>query len=199
MSGPERARAEPFIVLETARLRLRRFVEADVERLVELDSDREVMRYISFGEPTPREVYEREIMPRFLAMYEAASPVGYWAAETSDEGTFVGWAHLRPDRIDPGPQELGYRLRREAWGRGYATELGRALVDYGFERIGAGTITARALSANAGSRRVMEKCGLRYEGDFVWPANVVPGRSEAERAGVKYSLTRRQWQEARLA
>jgi RimJ/RimL family protein N-acetyltransferase len=193
MSGLEHAQEEPLIVLETARLRLRRFVHADIERLVELDSDPEVMRYISFGEPTPREVYEREFMPRFLAMCETSPLTGYWAAETRDDGVFVGWAHLRPDRIDPGPQELCYRLRRAAWGRGHATELGRALVDYGFLRVAAGTITARALSANARSWRVMEKCGLRYASDFLWPVSVLPGRTEAERAGVKYSVTRRQW------
>lgn len=164
-----------------------------MESLVELDSDPEVMRCISFGEPTPREVYERELMPYLLAMCEMSPLTGYWAAETRDQGVFVGWAHLRPDRIDPGPQELGYRLRRAAWGRGYATELGRALVDHGFLRVAAGTITARALSANAPSRRVMEKCGLSYESDFLWPESVLPGRTEAERAGVKYSLTRRQW------
>jgi len=126
-------------------------------------------------------------------MYEATPLVGYWAAETRDDGAFVGWFHLRPDRIDPGPQELGYRLRRAAWGRGYATELGRALVDYGFERVGADVITARALTAHAASRRVMEHCGLAYERDFVWPPEVLPGRTERERSGVKYSITRPQW------
>ena len=182
-----------MIVLETARLRLRRFTAADLDRLVELDSDPEVMRWISYGVPTPRERYEREILPRWFAQYEATPQLGYWAAETRDDGRFVGWFHLRPDRIDAGEQEIGYRLRRAAWGRGYATELGRALVAHGFERVGAPVISARALRDNAASRRVMEKCGLSHERDFTWPPEVLPGRTAGERAGVKYALSRETW------
>lgn len=189
--------AGPVILLETARLRLRRFVPEDIDRLVELDADPEVMRYISFGEPTPRERYERELMPRLLGSYAAHPLLGYWAAESrggwSDDGVFVGWFHLRPDRYDAGEQELGYRLCRAAWGRGLATEGGRALVTHGFTRVGADKISARTLVENLGSRRVMEKCGLARERDFEWPEDVMPGRSAAERAGVKYSLTRPQW------
>jgi RimJ/RimL family protein N-acetyltransferase len=197
MVVPGRAEAAPVIVLETPRLRLRRIVAADIDALVELDADPLVMRYISYGEPTPRSRYEEQYLPRFLAMYETMPLLGYWIAETRADRAFIGWFHLRPDRYDDGQQELGYRLRRAAWGRGYATELGRALVAYGFERVGAEVISARALRDNAASRRVMEKCGLRFERDFTWPQEVLPGRSEQERAGVKYSLTRQQWRATR--
>jgi RimJ/RimL family protein N-acetyltransferase len=183
------------ILLETARLRLRHFVPGDLERLVELDSDPEVTRYTSFGEPTPRERYEREILPRWFAYYEATPSLGYWAAESRDGGEFLGWFHLRPDRFDAGEQELGYRFRRAAWGRGYATEGGRALVAHGFGPVGAEKISARTLARNAASRRVMEKCGLAWEREFVWPEDVLAGRSEEERAGVKYSITRGRWLE----
>ena len=187
------AQERVFILLETPRLRLRRFGPADLDRLVELDSDPEVMRYITYGVPTSRERYESEILPRWLALYETAPLLGYWAAELHDGGEFVGWFHLRPDRFDAGEQELGYRLRRPAWGQGYATEGGRALVALGFERVGAAKISARTLRANRGSRRVMEKCGLAYECDFVYPEDVLAGRSEGERAAVKYSITRSAW------
>jgi RimJ/RimL family protein N-acetyltransferase len=181
------------ILLETPRLRLRRFVPQDVERLVALDSDPEVTRYTSYGEPTPRERYEREILPRWFAYYDVELALGYWAAETRADGAFVGWFHLRPDRFDAGEQELGYRLQRAAWGRGYATEGARALLVHGFGPVGAAKISARTLARNAGSRRVMEKCGLAYERDFVWPEDVLAGRTEDERAGVKYSITRPRW------
>jgi RimJ/RimL family protein N-acetyltransferase len=181
------------ILLETERLRFRRFVAEDLDRLVELDSDPEVMRYITYGEPTPRERYEREIIPRWLGFQETMPLLGYWAAETRTAGEVVGWFHLRPDRFDAGEQELGYRLRRGSWGQGLATEGGRALVAYGFERAGADKISARTLAANAGSRRVMEKCGLAFECDFVYPEDILAGRSEAERAAVKYSITRPRW------
>jgi len=181
------------IVLETPRLRLRHIVPADLDALVELDADPEVMRYISYGEPTPRVRYEQDYLPRFLAYYTSTPLLGYWIAETRADDQFVGWFHLRPDRIDAGEQEIGYRLRRAAWGRGYATELGRALVAHGFEQVGAPVISARALRDNAASRRVMEKCGLSHERDFTWPPEVLPGRTAGDRAGVKYALSRETW------
>jgi len=193
MTGPEVAREQAVILLESARLRLRRFTAADLDCLVELDSDPEVMRWISYGVPTPRERYEREILPRWFAQYEATPLLGYWAAETRDDGRFVGWFHLRPDRIDDGEQELGYRLRRAAWGLGLATEGSLALLEHGFRRVGAGRISARTLAGNHASQRVMQKCGLRYERDFVYPEDVIAGRSERERAAVKYSLARDAW------
>lgn len=165
----------------------------DLGRLVELDSDPEVTRYTSYGEPTPRERYEREILPRWFAFYESTPLLGYWVAETHADGGFLGWFHLRPDRFDPGEQELGYRLKRAAWGRGYATEGARALLAHGFGPVGAEKISARALARNAGSLNVMLKCGLLFERDFVWPEDVLAGRSEEERAGVKYSITRARW------
>lgn len=189
--------AKTRILLETARLRLRYFVADDLDRLVELDSDPEVTRYTSYGEPTARERYEREILPRWFAFYETTPLLGYWAAESRDSGEFLGWFHLRPDRFDAGEQELGYRFKRPAWGRGYATEGGRALIAHGFGPVDAAKISARTLARNLGSRRVMEKCGLAYERDFVWPEDVLAGRSEEERAGVKYSLTRQRWQALR--
>jgi RimJ/RimL family protein N-acetyltransferase len=194
MSGEPGAQEGHVILLETARLRLRRFVLADLDRLVELDSDPEVMRYITYGVPTPRERYEFEILPRWLAFYDAAPLLGYWAAELKGSGEFIGWFHLRPDRFDAGELELGYRLRRSAWGQGYAAEGGRALVTHGFECAGAGKVSARTLGANLRSRRVMEKCGLAYERDFVYPEDILAGRSEAERAAVKYSVTKSCWQ-----
>jgi RimJ/RimL family protein N-acetyltransferase len=181
------------ILLETERLRLRRVLPSDLDRLVELDADPQVTRYTSYGQPTSRERYESEILPRWFAYYASTPLVGYWAAESRADSEFLGWFHLRPDRFDEGEQELGYRLKRSAWGRGYATEGGRALLAHGFGPVGAEKISARTLAGNLGSRRVMEKCGLVYERDFVWPEDVLAGRTEDERAAVKYSITRPRW------
>ena len=185
----------PMILLETGRLRLRRFRTADVDRLVELDSDPEVMRYITYGVPTPRAVYEDVILPRWLTVYAATPLLGYWAAENRGTGGFLGWFHLRPDRLDEGEQELGYRLGRAAWGSGFATEGAAAVIEHGFTRVGAEKITARSLAGNRRSQRVMQKCGLEFERDFEYPEDVIAGRSAAERAAVKYSITRTAWLE----
>jgi RimJ/RimL family protein N-acetyltransferase len=183
-----------MVLLETVRLRLRQFTPDDVDRLVELDSDPEVMRYITYGAPTPREEYLDEILPRWFRIYRETPLLGYWAGEDRGSGAFHGWFHLRPDRIDAGEQELGYRLRRASWGRGLATEGATALIAHGFVRVGTEKISARTLVANRGSRAVMEKCGLLYERDFTFPEDVLEGRSAEERAAVKYSITRSQWQ-----
>jgi len=152
--------------IHTDRLCLRRLTAAHVSDLVELDSDPEVMRYISGGEPNSRERYETELLPRMLG-YES-EPHGFLAAYEAD--AFVGWFHLRPT-VAPGETmlELGYRLRRAAWGRGLATEGGRALVRYAFEELDELAVDACADPRNAASIHVMEKCGMRHAGRFVHP------------------------------
>jgi len=181
------------ILLETERLRLRRFGPDDLERLVELDSDPEVMRFITYGATTPRSVYEQVILPRWFAIYSSMPELGYWAAENRQDGGFLGWFHLRPDRFDEGELELGYRLARAAWGRGLATEGALAVIEHGYTRAGATKVTARTLAANERSRRVMRNCGLEFECDFVYPEDVLQGRDATERAAVKYSITRSAW------
>lgn len=186
------------VFLRTPRLYLRRFTIGDVPLLVELDSDPEVMRYISHGEPTPRDRIEHEILPRWLAYYEAGDHVGFWAAHEQTTDAFIGWFHLRPDQYAPEEMELGYRLRRAAWGRGYATEGGRALIAHAliahaFTEGDVAVISATTLVGNTASQRVMAKCGLRFAHAFVYPADLLPGWTAAERRAVKYRLHRHEW------
>jgi RimJ/RimL family protein N-acetyltransferase len=152
--------------IRTDRLCLRRLTTAHLPDLVELDSDPEVMRYISGGEPNSRQRYESELLPRMLAW--DAEPYGFLAVYEAD--AFVGWFHLRPT-VAPGETmlELGYRLRRAAWGRGLATEGARALVRYAFVELDHAAVDACADPRNAASIHVMEKCGMRYAGSFVHP------------------------------
>lgn len=114
------------IFLETGHLTLRRFTAADEDNLFELNSDPEVMRYLGDGKPTPREVIRNEVMPYLLGFYEQFGGFGFWAAVEKATGQFLGWFHFRP--AADGAIELGYRLRRSAWGKGYATEGSRALI-----------------------------------------------------------------------
>src|SRR5207248_689007 len=105
------------VFLETERLTLRRFTADDVDKLVELDSDPQVMYYITGGRATPREEIEREELPHFLECYKRYDGYGFWAALEKSSGEFIGWFHLRPRREGPSDEpELGYRLRRSAWG-----------------------------------------------------------------------------------
>src|SRR5256885_13740549 len=114
------------IFLETERLILRRFTPDDVDNLVELDSDPDVMRFINGGRPTARARIVDEFLPAFLSYYERYAGFGFWAAIEKSSGAFVGWFHFRPAPESPeGEVELGYRLRKSVWGKGYATEGSR--------------------------------------------------------------------------
>ena len=181
------------VFLETERLVLRRFTADDVDNLVELDADPAVMKFINGGRPTPREEVETEILPAFLDYYERYAGYGFWAAVEKSTGQFIGWFHFRPPEADrPDDVELGYRLRRSAWGRGYATEGSRALIDKGFAELGVQRVFATTMVVNVGSRRVMEKAGLRLVRVFhqPWP-DYIEGQDEGD---VEYALLRSEWE-----
>lgn len=181
------------VFLTTERLRLRQFTLADVDHVVMLDSDPVVMRFISYGEPTPRAVIEQRVIPSWMKYYEGNERIGFWAADLLATNEFVGWFHLRPDRLVPAEQELGYRLRRESWGQGLASEGARAVVADGFDVSKFEKITARTLLGNLGSQRVMQKIGLALEEEFVYPEHILRGGTEESRRAVKYGITRDAW------
>ncbi|WP_405162813.1 GNAT family N-acetyltransferase [Nocardia sp. NBC_01499] len=178
------------VFLETERLVLRRFTEADVDNLVLLDSDPEVMRFLT-GEPTPRVVIEREVLPGILRDYRVG-PAGRWAVIERAGGKFVGWLGIQPAEDGSVREvELGYRLVASVWGRGYATEGARALVGKGFSELGVERVWAQTMAVNVGSRRVMEKVGLRYVRTFhVHFDDPLPGTEHGE---VEYELRQADW------
>ena len=115
-----------------------------------------------------------EVLPNLAGCHLRYPGFGYWAAETRAGGEFIGWFGLRPVTPTDGAMEhwpdacgptgvvsLGYRLRRSAWGQGYATEGARALVRLAFTGLGVREVVATTMAVNTGSRRVMEKaaCG----------------------------------------
>jgi len=181
------------IFLETERLVLRRFTRDDVDDLVELDGDPEVMRYITGGRATPRAEIEREILPAFLAYYERFAGYGFFAAVERATGEFIGWFHFRPAKGAPlGEIELGYRLRKSAWGKGYASEGSRALIDKGFSEHDVQRVVASTMVVNVASRRVMEKAGLKFVRIFHQPW---PDKIEGDEEGdVEYALLRSEWE-----
>ena len=86
---------------------------------------------------------EREILLRFLRSYEKGDGYGVWAVIERATGDFLGWLSFqRQVGGVPGSVSLGYRLRRSAWGKGYAAEGARALIRKGFAELGARRIVA---------------------------------------------------------
>jgi RimJ/RimL family protein N-acetyltransferase len=182
------------IFLETERLVLRQFTEDDVDDLVELDGDPDVMHFVTGGRPTPRHEIESDVLPAFLDYYARFAGYGFWAAIEKSTGRFVGWFHFRPARGAPLDEvELGYRLRKSAWGKGYATEGSRALIDKGFAEHGVRRVVAFTMVVNVASRRVLEKAGLRLVRTFhqPWP-DYIEGEEEGD---VEYALLRSEWEE----
>ena len=181
------------IILETPRLVLRQFTENDVDNLFNLNSDPEVMRYLTGGRSTPREEIRDEILPFHLGVYGRLDRLGTWAAESSVTREFLGWFHFRPGRDSAITNiELGYRLRRPAWNKGYATEGSRAVIDLGFTELGVERVFAHTMTLNAASRHVLEKCGLTLVGTIPYdgPFDI----EGAELGQVEYALTKAEWE-----
>lgn len=164
---------------ETARLSLRPIAVEDVDLLVDLDSDPEVMRYLT-GRASTRQEVEHEIRQRLGSR---------WVAFDRVTGDFIGWFGLVPG--DEGSYDLGYRVARRWWGKGLASEGTQALIDAAFGRLGAQRLTAQTMAVNRRSRGVMERCGMQLLRTFQldWD-DPLPGTEEGE---VEYELTRELW------
>jgi RimJ/RimL family protein N-acetyltransferase len=150
------------IVVRTPRLALRRFRADDGDYLYRLDSDPRVMRYIGDGRVGTRASVSKALAraSKYYALYPG---LGVWPAESRASGKFIGWFCLKyiPNTVEV---EVGYRLLPEAWSQGYATEGARALVDYGFAKLGLERIVGITHPDNLASQRVLQKSGLRDRG-----------------------------------
>lgn len=174
-------------LLRTPRLILRRLTFEDGPTIVELDSDPEVVRFVGMTarDTTTLEKWRDDLWPKTLAWYERGPEYGFWAVHTRDDEEFIGWFHYRPHpAISPNDPELGYRFARRAWGNGYATEGGRALLDRGFRELGDVRVHARADRPNVASWRVMEKLGMCYERLVIQPNGI---------REVRYAIGRDAW------
>ena len=181
------------VVVETDRMLLRRFTEADAEALAALYGDPRVMRFIT-PEPPSLEEVKATILPEYLREYhEFAGGLGSFAAIEKETGQVAGRFSLKPAKSYglTGGTELGYRLYPAFWGRGLATEGARALIELAFDRLRLDRVVATMMADNTGSWRVMEKCGLRRIGTFHFPdAHLMPG---GEHGDFVYELTRSDW------
>jgi [ribosomal protein S5]-alanine N-acetyltransferase len=144
--------------LTTARLHLRPFTPSDQLAIHAVYADPEVMRYVGHG--AHRTMSETASALRTYGDVLQRRGYSFLAVVERSGGALVGDGGLHP-LAGLGPDvELGYTLARSAWGRGYATELGRALVDYAFETMGVPRVVAQVEPANTASRRVLEKLGM---------------------------------------
>jgi len=148
--------------LETLRLEFRPFDGGDFDELYRLDSDARVMKYIADGKPAAREAVAKRLQ-RFLRYPVLYPDLGAWRASRRDNGAYIGWFALNYAG-KTADVEVGYRLLPAAWGRGFATEGARALVDYGFDDLGLHRIIGVTHPGNKASQRVLQKVGLEDAG-----------------------------------
>ena len=159
----------PKKVIETPRLIMREIVPEDLERMFLLDSNPEVMHYIGVAPLTKLEESE-EIIRKIRKQYEE-NGIGRWAVVEKESGLLIGWSGLKylTEEINgyKNVYDLGYRFLPEYWGKGYATEAGKAFVEYSFEEMNLPVIYAYAHCGNDGSNKILKKLGLNSVGKFV--------------------------------
>ena len=177
--------------LRTERLILRRLEANDVDAFAAMNADPEVMRYF----PACLDRAETDALILRMDRHFECHGFGWWAVEVRDSGAFTGFvglfrpafhAHFTPC------VEVGWRLVRTAWGQGYATEAGRACLEFGFGRLGLQEIVSMAVVNNHRSRHVMERLGMtrRAKDDFGHPK--LPF-AHPLRPHVLYRLSRQAW------
>ena len=148
-------------ILSTPRLRLRPRTIADLDACIAMDLDPEVHRFIYLDGPPDSERHRRHLQARIASGWPREG--GIWVVEWQDAPGFLGWCGLFPLE-ESGLIEIGYRYVRTAWGRGIASEAGRAVLDHGFRDLGIDPIVAVTHPDNRASRRVLEKIGLKARG-----------------------------------
>ena len=167
--------------LRTERLVLRQWREEDREPFAALNADPVVMEH--FPSTMTREASDAFVDFNIATIAERGW--GLWAVEAN--GAFIGFVGLNEPRFRPGV-EIGWRLRRTAWGHGYATEAALAVLDYAFDELGLDEVISFTTVENQRSRRVMERIGMTHDtaDDFDHP-NVT---NERIRPHVLYRVAR---------
>lgn len=171
-------------VLQTDNLVLSPCTPDDAADFVDLERDPEVMHFLNGGAVDHENIDPDNVtflMPRGKDPY-------VWTARRKANGDFVGWFCLFPESKDLA--EIGYRLRRQEWGQGFASEGAAALVGWGFNIAGYNKVVACTLAVNQGSRRVMEKIGMKHTRTVPLDRGKLPGSEHGE---VWYELTRARW------
>jgi len=152
------------IKLETERLYLREFSIEDVQLLIDLNADEEVTRYTGDGPVKDLEEVKRILTDIIFPQYK--NNIGRWAVHLKSSNEFIGWCGLK-DIQEDNEVDLGYRFFKKHWGKGYATESAKAVLEYGVNKLKLKNIIARAAKENTASIHVIKKLGMTYLKDDI--------------------------------
>ncbi len=173
--------------IETPHLILRAWMAKDAPALFDILQEDGILQYFPNPDPPPRAKADDYIAHQ-LAHWQLYG-YGHWAVVARDDGKVVGWNGLEylPEL---GETEVAYLLSRRVRGRGYATEAARAAVQYGFDTVGLASIIGLVHPENAGSVRVLEKCGMAFADRLtLWSLDM--SRYRVDRAS--YEQGRQRW------
>jgi RimJ/RimL family protein N-acetyltransferase len=157
--------------IQTPRLQLRPWRDEDLAPFAELNADPRVMEFFPKALDRP----ESDMAAARIREHFARHGFGLWAVEVPGVADFIGFVGLAIPRFEAHFTpcvEIGWRLAREQWGRGYATEAARAVLSFGFRDLGLDEIVSFTTMANRRSRAVMERIGMSRSpaDDFDHPA-----------------------------
>lgn len=161
------------LILETERLFLRKIKHQDIDDLFEMDSDPDVHKYIENKPVTSKEQVIAAI--EMINKQYTDNGIARWAVVEKQTNECIGWAGLKYIRENLNNHidfyDLGYRFKKKHWGKGYATESSKAIIEYGFENLGLNSIFAITHAENKNSVKVLRKLGFElievfdYDGD----------------------------------
>ena len=181
--------------MNTSRLRLRQWRDDDLPAFAALNADPEVMRYF----PAPLSEEASDHMARHCRDLITSRGWGLWAVEVRETKTFIGFVGLH----EPGHDlpfspcvEIGWRLARPHWGKGYATEAAQRALRYAFERLALDEVVSFTSVGNLPSRAVMERLGFQNShANFAHPALALDDPLSEH---VLYKLSESRWRDQRV-
>ena len=154
--------------IETERLLLRELLESDAEKMFEMDSNPNV--HVFVGKKPLKHIDETHEHIRLIQQQYKDFGTGRWAVVLKETGEFIGWSGIKfiTNEINNHKDfyEIGYRFIEKHWGKGYATESGKAFIDYAFNTMKVDAVYAYADEGNENSRNILEKLGLKYINSF---------------------------------
>lgn len=158
------------VFVETERLLLREMVQEDAADFFAMDADPMVHLYL--GNNPVKDIEQTKSIIEFVRKQYQENGIGRWTLIEKETGAYIGWGGLKllteATNGHVNILDVGYRLNRNFWNKGYATESAKASIHYGFEVLKANSIYASAHQENKASLRALEKSGLTKTGEYLW-------------------------------
>jgi len=177
-------------VIETERLLLRSWREEDADPFIHHTNTPAVMRWLG-GPRDPAQL--RDVVVNVFPSWERERGFTFWAVERKEDAALLGFCGLKiaddPGTRIEGKTEVGWRLREDCWGRGYAREAATASLGFAFGQAGADEVVALTVAGNRPSWGLMERLGMTRRPDLDYE-----GPSWAEGIVIVYLIGRDQWQ-----